>query len=155
MPCNLAVTITKAAITSEQLRSLLTPDIVTQMLTTYFQSQGYELRADSFHDEQAGTYFSITRQYGRVQCRVSGFFGIDIFVEHGQVTVNGTHLSQQGQVDDLLTQVSTLLVQAADLLFARQVQTALQSLGQPMTTETVTVNNQGTTQSATVFTLRI
>jgi hypothetical protein len=90
-----------------------------------------------------------------VQCRIGGYFGIDVFVQNGQVTVNSTSEYQRDEVNQWLAQVQSLLSQAADRLFAAQVQTALAGISPNMTTETVAVENAGVMQQATVFTLHI
>lgn len=157
MPCNLAITITKAAVSEERLRALLTPEVVTSLLASYLQASGYAIVPESFQQQQPGTYASLqTLPDGRVQCRIGGYYGIDVFVAPaGVVTVNTTTYSQHSQADHVLADVTQLLSQATDALFARQVQAALASLGVPMTTEQVQVDQAGHVSPATVFTLRV
>lgn len=156
MPCNLAMTITKAAVSEDRLRALLTADVVTTLLTSYLQEKHIALIPDSFRATHPGPYASLqAREDGSVQCRIGGYYGMDIFVQAGQVTVTGTTTTQQPDVDQMLQEVTHLLAQATDALFARQVQMALTALGVPMTTEQVQVEQAGQVSPAIVFTVRV
>jgi hypothetical protein len=137
MPCNLAVTITKAAVTEQRLLALLTDETVERVLTAYFQEQGQQAQ--------------ITRTANGVQVRLNG---ITIRVTNGQVIADSRR-TRRNEMGDLTDTLSTLLARAADALFAQQVGVALQGLSGSVKAQTVNVDNDGTVQQATVFTMQM
>ncbi|MBA3822506.1 MAG: hypothetical protein H0X24_01225 [Ktedonobacterales bacterium] len=157
MPCNLAISITKACIPDEQVQALFTPPIVTSLLQSLLVAQGYTERAQSFADSELDTYFSIqTLANDLVQCRIGGYFGIDLFVERGQVTVNGTSADQRMAIERWQALVSQLFQRAAGALVATQLQSRLQQLYGSVTTAQVLIDQgDGEAHPVTRFTLHL
>ena len=140
MPCSLAVSITKAAVSNEQLVQLLAPEVVYEAVKT-FLSRHDEYKDHLFGDWQSGS----TLMFYVGDCMVT--------IIGAQVTVNGSEWSTQ-QAETLSADMNTLLSRLADYLFAQQVQQALAGLG-PVESQTVSVDDQGVTRQATVLTLNI
>lgn len=144
MPCNLAVTITKAAVTNEQLTKLLTPEIVKTLLETFIGQHP---------DHQAQTpRATIRKQNGQVSLYISRY---DCFLSviNGEVTISTPRYYTE-QANDLMKQVALLLSKAADKLFVAQVQQALAKFGN-VDAQTTTVDNAGEKQQVRVFTLEL
>lgn len=140
MPCNLAVSITKAAVSNEQLVQLLTPEAVYEAVKTFLS------RHDAYKDQLFGDWQSGSALMFYVGDCIVTILG-------AQVTVNGSEWSTQ-QAETLSADMNTLLARLADYLFAQQVQQALAGLG-PVESQTMSVDDQGVTRQATVFTLNI
>ena len=145
MPCNLAVTITKALVLPEQLQQLLIPEIVTRVITAYIEQ----------HREEYGSFGPLrtTTRDGIVTCYI-GRLDYRIMIANGQVSVNFPPYKQT-QAEKLSEELSQLLSRAADQLFASQVQQSLKAKFGRVRTNTATVDNQGTPQQVTVFSLEI
>lgn len=136
MPCNLAVSIAKAGVTTPQLLALLTPEVVQQVALTYLEQQHAALNpyvltsSDSRVSFQVGTSLVVITD-GAVQ----------VTDRRGNTTFAAT----------LANEVEQLLLQLADSLFQQQLQ---QILGPAVTqVQTVNVDNDGVIQQAAVFTL--
>lgn len=136
MACNLAVSITKAAVSNEMLQSLLTLDVIESVLTAYAQQQtGMTVRR---------TPTALVVQVGRVAVTV---------VPGGQVeTTAPDYLEAESRA--VIDPIAALLAQAADQRFAQQVQAALATLGS-VSAQQVTVDNEGQAQTATVLTMQL
>lgn len=133
MPCNLAVSIAKAAIAEERLRALLTPEAIGDVVLKYLK-QHYAASSPSLLPAR------VTALRYRVGTMV-------LTIQDGQVTVAGS----QGQraAEQLATNITGLLGATADRLFQQQVQQALR----PFTTQAQasTVSFEGRQQQAAVF----
>ena len=134
MPCNLAVTITKATVTPQHLVTLLTVPTVEPVVHAYLMAR--------FPNESISTS---TR--GDLEMWVDDYI---IRIAAGKVNVTAPNVATATQLADELTQLLALL---ADELFARQLTTLLTPFG--VTTQQVTVDNEGTSQSAYQFTLHL
>lgn len=169
MPCNAAITITKAAVSADRLAGLLTPEVTSTLLTAHLEGLGLEQRtAASFSDHamsqdyarplpffavrqnQAGAY---PRQ-GATTARIGGYYGVDIIVEAGKVRVNCTNPAQQQYAEQIAEQISTLMGAAADMLFAQQVEATMARMG-AVERQEVMVEDQGQQRTATVLTVRL
>lgn len=136
MPCNLAVSIAKAGVTKPQLLALLTPDIVQKVAMAYLQQQYAKLNPSVI----SASGNDITLRAGTTS----------ISIENGAVEVydySGNRL----QAEQLAEEMEQLLLQLADQLLDQHIQNALGSLVK--TVLPVAVDNEGTMQQATVFTL--
>ena len=142
MPCNLAVTITKAAVTNEQLQKLLTPEVVKTLLESYI-SKHPNHKGQTPHAFIRGDEVSLPIL--RYDCRV--------IIKNGQVRISTPRRNVE-EAEALSGELAQLLSLAADKLFAGQVQKALASMGK-VSGQTVTVDNQGQKQQARVFTLEV
>ncbi|HZU03372.1 MAG TPA: hypothetical protein VFA10_27140 [Ktedonobacteraceae bacterium] len=141
MPCSLAVSITKAAVSNEQLLQLLTPEVVYEAVKNFLRRHETYQRM-LVGEWQGGPH--IMFYVGR--CVVT--------IVNGEVTVTGGTKREAEFAQKLMTDVTTLLSRLADYLFAQQVQNALAALG-PVESQAVNVDDQGVTRQATVLTLKI
>jgi glutathione synthase/RimK-type ligase-like ATP-grasp enzyme len=140
MPCYLAVSIAKCAVSEERLLSLLTPDVVQQAVLAYAQEQ-YAAAAIGIQVLDKTVYCSIGRY------RVA--------IENGQVRVNAS-TGNQAFAQTLATNFTELVRRLAESLFQKQVQHVLQSLStRPVQAQVVQVNNAGRQEQATLFTLHL
>lgn len=140
MPCSLAVSITKAAVSNEQLLQLLTPEVVYQAVKNFLsRHEVYQKEMVSDWQSETSVMFYVGRSV--------------VTIEHGQVTVTGTRWETE-KTKALNEDMTTLLSRLADYLFAQQVQGALATLG-PVESQVVNVDDQGITRQATVLTLTI
>lgn len=142
MPCNLAVSITKAAVTEERLLVLLTPAAIQPVIEAYLAQPGV-LRA--------GDTARVTRQGERLTVAVAG---LTITIEGGRVRANATAGRTDVRARALVDGLSNLLSLAADALFAQQVKGALSRFGK-VGQQQVVVEEAGVTQAATVLTLKL
>lgn len=155
MPCNLAVSITHAAVTNDYLASLLTPEIVAQIMRAYLMECGLHEDVQSMHKRASNQVFAIEQlPDGSVRCRIGGYYGIDLLIgSGGVVTVTTTYANQREEAEQWQQQIAALLSQAADQLFAAAIQQQLGSL--ISSTQLVAVENDGMPQQATVFTILV
>jgi hypothetical protein len=140
MVCNLAVAITKAAVTDERLQALVDSqhDQVMLALARFLERRHPHLSV-SPPAHLTGTI--------RVNaCSVS--------LVRGQVKVAGQRGSED-LMDVLSRQATEFLAAASDRLFAQAVGRALARCATITGMQTSTVDNQGTAQQATVYTLRL
>jgi hypothetical protein len=136
MSCNLAVSITKAAVTKKELLALLTVDVVEKVVLTYLQQQYPNLSPCVFDQSENYVSFVIGKCY--------------VIIQDGDVRVE-EYYGNTAKADALANEVAQVLSQLADALFQQQLQ---KSLGNLVTNvQTVNVDNEGVTQQATVFTL--
>jgi hypothetical protein len=138
MPCNRAVSITKAAVTNEELLRLLSEPVVEQVVTAYLQAK-YEQHRPTL----------VNRYSGTLVFRVGGLY---VTIQGGAVSVRA--YGQEALAEQLAAELQTLLAQAADRLFQQQVGRALSLFG-PVNTQVVEVESEGTVQRAAVFTLNL
>jgi len=144
MPCNLAVSITKAAVTEDHLRALLTADVTSDVVLRFLEQQYPHLSPRLISASGSRMVFWLD----------SG--DITLTITNGQTTVDATR-AQQRQANAILAQVSQLLARLADQRFQRQVQTALSArFGARLTSaQVIDVDNEGECQQAAVFTLTL
>jgi hypothetical protein len=142
MPCNLAVSITKAAVTEDHLRALLTADTVSDVVLR-FLAQQYARRSPR-----------LLSASGRRSVFLMDEGDTLITITDGKVTINAVAL-RPSQADDILEAVSLLLTRLTDMLFQRQVQQALSARFDTclIGAQTLEVENEGERQQAAVFTL--
>lgn len=144
MPCNLAVSITKAAVTEDHLRALLTADTITDVVLRFLTQQ----------------YACLSPQLLSASGRRLTFLldggDITITIVDGKVTTNATRY-RLPQANDIVEAVSLLLAHLADMLFQRQVQQALTGRfdAHLVSAQTLDVENEGERQQAAVFTLEL
>jgi hypothetical protein len=141
MPCNLAVSITKAAVTEERLLALLTPEAVQPVVEAYLRQPGVL---------KPGESFNVNRQGNRLMIMVGS---LRLFIERGRVSTYATQGYNDVRGEELVSALSNLLALAADALFAQQVKAALAPFGK-VAQQQVMVDNGGVTQAATVLTLK-
>ena len=142
MACNLAVSITKAAVTDEKMRALLAPEKVQPVVESYLRQPGVLKQGESFEASRNGDTITI---------RVAGLW---IYISNGRVRTSATAGYNDVRGRELVDALSNLLALTADALFAQQVKAALTPLGK-VKQQQVTVDNAGITQAAMVFTLNI
>ncbi|NNJ13396.1 hypothetical protein EKD04_024015 [Chloroflexales bacterium ZM16-3] len=142
MPCNLAVSITKAAVTEERLRALLTPEAVQPVIAAYLRQPGVVGAGERVIVQRQGDGLAVT--VGSLTLTISG----------GQVQTRATRGTNATRAQELADALSDLLALAADTRFAQQVRAALATFG-TVAAQQVTVDNGGVTQAATVLTLHI
>ena len=134
MSCNLAVSIAKAAVTKKELRALLTVDVVEKVILTYLQQQYPNLSPSVFDQSENSVTFVVGTCY--------------VIIQDGDVRVE-EYYGDTTKADALASEVAQGLSQLADSLFQQKVQLALGNLVKQA--QTVTVNNDGTQQTAAVF----
>jgi hypothetical protein len=140
MPCYLAVSIAKCAVSEERLLALLTPDVVQQAVHAYAQQQ------------YADAYAGIQMEGEAVYCLLKG---ATITIADGHVQVNTTSANRD-LAETLATNFSELVTRLAESLFQQQVQQVLQTMTpQPVQAQVVEVNNAGKRQQAALFTLNL
>ncbi|GAC1477031.1 MAG: hypothetical protein NVS2B12_31140 [Ktedonobacteraceae bacterium] len=138
MPCNLAVSIAKAGVTTPQLLALLTPDIVQQVTLTYLQQQYPALHPRARRISGKHIYLNVGP-------------GL-VVITDGSVEVTDRY-GDTTFAETLANEIEQLLLQLADSLFQQKLQ---QILGSAVTqVQTVNVNNDGALQQAAVFTLEL
>jgi hypothetical protein len=126
MPCNLAVTITKATTAPEHLQKLLTPAVVKALVEPFVKAheifRGY--------DYQNVHLYERTNHPNMVEIYLSWGRRIELQQINGVWTVYGrfprTEEAKLAQMAELLEQ---LLARGADRLYARQVKQALSAFG--------------------------
>lgn len=181
MPCNMAITITKAAVSDEYLASLLTPERITPMLRAYLEAKGYTFEEGSHLrnsydpaviDQQPGVlpYFDIMAdvagvngfngyvpQKGAVTVRIGGDWGLDVVVKPGgQVRMSTTTPAQGALGAELVDEVTAMLQALAGTLMAQTVAATLQQVtGAAPSVQQVMVENDGQQLPATVVTVRL
>ena len=136
MPCNLAVSIAKAALPKERLRALLTADAIKDVVLAYLVRQ-YAVLSPSVLSAQGNV---VRYRLGK----------LTLSIADGEVSLAGTRTSAT-DADQLATNVSELLTQLAGRLFQRQVQDALGGV----TTRARMAEVQGSKQQAAVFTINL
>ena len=137
MPCNLAVSIGKAGVTQPQLFALLTPDIVKVVAFAYLEKQ-YASSKPSVHVRGE----MVVLHVGSTTIRILNG-GVQIQDSEGNRT----------QAQKLADEIEELLTQLANRLFQQKLQVALGPLVTQV--QTVSVNNEGTLQQATIFHLEV
>jgi hypothetical protein len=142
MPCNLAVSITKAAVTEEHLLALLTPAVVQPVVVAYLRQPGVLT---------AGERVGVTTPGARVVVTVGA---LTFHIDGGRVSTVATAGATDARGRALVDALSALLALAADTLFAQQVRVALAAFGR-VSQQSVTVDNGGVPQAATVLTLTL
>jgi hypothetical protein len=138
MPCNLAVSIAKAAVSDERLRALLTPEAVKDVVLNFLKQQ-YAANSPALLSSNDTTL------YYRLGSLV-------LTIENGVVRVNES-AGNRVFAERVAAEVSRLLAAAADRLFQQRVQMALQSV--TTRAQVVDVNYEGRTQKAAVFSINM
>jgi hypothetical protein len=136
MPCDLAVSIAKAALSRERLRALLTADAIKDVVLTYLVRQ-YAALSPTLLSAQGNV---VRYRLGR----------LTLTIADGEVSLDGTR-ARATDADQLATNVSELLTQLAGRLFQKQVQDALSGV----TTRARMAEVQGRSQQAAVFTINL
>ncbi len=136
MVCNLAVAITKAALSDERLKSLLDThmDEVQQIMEKYLHRQ----------------YPTATVTAGQPGAGLLRVNDLMLQIKQGEVTILGTRRNEQ-LAETLSEQASTFLKVVADQLFTREVERALTAVAMVTGKQTSDVENAGTVQRATVY----
>ncbi len=146
MPCNLAVTITKAAVNAEQLQALLSLDVINQTVMAY-------LKVAEAYQKDAELYMrSFLYRTTNSMLIYLGNYTITI-KQGGLVTVEGLR-GEEAENERLRDTIATFLAQVADKLFAAKVQQSLVKLGR-VKSKDATVRDEGTTVNVTMFSLEI
>lgn len=140
MPCNLAVTIAKAAVTDEQLLGLLTPEIAAQLTNAALNELGIRPVAR----------VSGNSVYGYAELTWSDQISIE--VNRGRVEVRA---SSKARGEEIAGKITDALKLGADALFAQQIAGALASISgkQPVIRE-VAVEENGTVSPAFLFSVK-
>lgn len=134
MPCNLAVSIAKAGVTTPQLLALLTPSVIEKVALTYLQQQYASLKPSAYTTYGTTVMLSVGTAM--------------ITIEDGTVQVEDSRRNRQ-LAEQLASEMEQLLLQLADSLFQQKLQETLGSLVKQ--TQTVSVDNEGAVQQAAVF----
>lgn len=142
MPCNLAVSITKAAVTEAKLLALLTPEKVQPVVEAYLRQPGVLKQGERVELSNGG---------GTMFIRVGS---LSLQIQAGRVSTYATQGYNDMRGRELVDALSNLLALTANALFAQQVKAALAPLGK-VKQQQVSVENDGVTQAAMVLTLNI
>lgn len=170
MPCNKAVSITKAVISQKQLAGLVTPDVMESLMRVLASQHSLTEQAAAWTSQDRNlTYFTLLRdvagaggsrygaqrESGAVTLRVGGDWGLDLIAHaDGRVELSTTDYSQGAFGQQLLDELTELAGGMAQLLLATQVEQALAAFG-TVTSEQITVDNAGVQQTAIKLTLRV
>jgi len=129
MPCNLAVSITKAAVENEELLRFMTPDVVEGMLAQALGVQG-RIQGDT-------VTFTLNRKGRPI-----------VTVQNGQVNVQANRSRvPKDQVEALSEQVAQKLVDIGTAALAAKMYQALQRYGS-VNIQSTQVDNEGLQQAA-------
>lgn len=159
MPCNLAISITKAAIEGEYLRGLLTDTLVERTLRALLNTSANPLgrlleeEPASFDTSTGPDVFTLHHEAQGLRCRIGGYYGIDLIIAAGVVTVTTTSAQQAAPAAAWLALVQTALNRVARMALASQLAAALPN-AQATSTE-VAVEESGVRQMATRLTLTL
>jgi len=118
MPCNLAVTITKAVVAPEHLLKLLTPQVVEALV------DGFVRQHPTF--VQYASVRVMTAPRGVVTIWLG--YNKQMTIVDGQVSARFPR-GEEANGEMCAQLISTLLAKGADRLFAQQVKKSLQQLG--------------------------
>ncbi len=144
-PCNLAVTIQKAAVLPSHLLALLTPEAVEKVVTAYLSSHAEYKNYQPLRSRISGE--SVIFHLGSLSYRVT--------ITGGCVALNFPRYNQD-KAATLSEELTQLLAQAADVLFAQQVKSTLTKKFGRVKQTTATVKDAAEEpQKVTVFTLDI
>lgn len=135
MPCNLAVTITKAAVKSEHLLNLLKTEAIQPVVEAYLRDR---FPAQALYSSVDGNSLEIWVE------------PYTITITTGTVQVSVSSAAMQANTTQLAEELQQLLAVLADELFAAQLGNLFAEYG--ATAQQVTVENQGVTQHAYQFT---
>lgn len=137
MACNLAVSITKAAVENEQLLRLLTPALVAEVVKAALADLRYNATPAVQQDGSVYAYAG----------------GMGITVRDGKVSVTGYNAYGARQATDA---VSGALALAAEALLGQQIAATLaKATGKAPVVRRAHVENDGQAGVATVFTVKI
>ena len=139
MPCNLAVSITKAAVSEAHLRAILTPEVILPLIEAYLRLPGV-LHAERVTLQRQGDAIVVT--VGRVT----------MTIREGRVETQATRGDVRAK--ELTDGISALVAGIADALFAQQIRAALTPFG-TVAAEQVTVDNDGVSQVVTMLTMTL
>ncbi len=117
MPCNLAVTITKAVVAPEHLLKLLTPQVVEALVDGFVHQHPMFVQYASVRVTASRGVVTIWLGYNK-----------QITIIDGQVSARFPR-GNAAKGEELAQLISTLLAKGADRLFAQQVKKSLQQLG--------------------------
>lgn len=141
MVCNLAVTITKAAITNEQLLALISPAIAAETIKAAMDVLGVRVNPR----------ISGTTVYAYAETSYSD--QIQITYQGGKLTVAA---STDARGEEITATITGGLVAVGDALFANVVAATLQQFtGKRPTVTTAAVRDEGVVYQANVFTVKI
>jgi hypothetical protein len=143
MPCNLAVSITKAAVQDQKLKALLTPDIVKTLIETYIANR------EGLKQPQPNA--SISKRSGTVSLYIQEL-NCFLTVRNGRVIMDSVERWHEAEANQLAEDIAQLLQQAALKLFDLKITATLKKLG-TVSSKSVDVNTQGQKTQATMFTL--
>ncbi len=134
MPCNLAVTIQKAVISSDEIKKLLTNDVLERAVTAFLKPQYKSIQS--------------YRPWGSVSFILNNDYRYSIEVSANEVSVQFPK-GEEAASELLASQINTLLARVGDRLLAAQMSQALgQEFGKSVSQQTVNVNNRGQMQQA-------
>src|SRR6266566_1253219 len=143
-PCNLAVTIQKAAVLPSHLLALLTPEAVEKVVTAYLSSHAEYKHYQPLRSRISGE--SVIFHLGSLSYRVT--------ITGGSVALNFPRYNQDNAAT--LSEELTQLLSQADVLFAQQVKSTLTKKFGRVKQTTATVKDAAEEpQKVTVFTLDI
>ena len=141
MPCNLAVSITKAAVIEAHLVALLTPEAILPLIEAYLRQPGVGV---------AGERRSVERQGDAMVVTVGN---VTMTIREGRGETQATQ-GYDGRAKELTDGISALVAGIADALFAQQIRAALAPFG-TVAAQQVTVDNDGVSQVVTMLTMTI
>ncbi|MGH2505869.1 MAG: hypothetical protein ACRDHZ_00380, partial [Ktedonobacteraceae bacterium] len=124
MPCNLAVSITKATTAPEHLQKLLTSEVVKAVVESFVKT----------HEIFKGYQYQNVRLYermGMVEIYLGFGHRLELRQVNGVWTASGRFpRGEEAKLENMTSLLSVLLSKGADRLYARQVKAALQQFGQ-------------------------
>jgi hypothetical protein len=144
MPCNLAVTITKAVVAPEHLRALLTPEVIASLGESIVEKH------PAFASYQPVRF----RVYNETVIVRLGRMDRTVTLTASQINANFPRFEQE-QAPAIVELLSTLLSRGADKLFATQVRAALAEKYGPVQQASSTVMNQGQKQNVTLLSFEV
>lgn len=143
MPCNLAISITKAAVTDAARVALLTSEVVQPVLTQWLAGQVPRLSVSAVRVVRGGVEVQV----------MEGNISLSVSIERGKIRID-TERVGRAAADRLQTQLTELLGFIADRVTAQRIAALLGQFGD-VTAQSVMVEDAGTVVAAQVLTLNV
>lgn len=106
MACNLALTITTAEVSDENLRKLVTPEVAKQLADATTRGQGY----------------TVAQQGDTITVRQGGYYGVTVTIKDGKVSGRSYDNSER----ELVGVLGSALNAAANALYQKQIADQIQ-----------------------------
>lgn len=157
MPCNLAVTITKAGVSQKELQALLAPDIVATVVESFINNHPkfVEAGAKVTSRGQFGGIIEVSLMRNAVSRMTTSRLNIGTMstqnwmgVSPGGVQAVFQRNQDKASMDELAGLLQELVSRTADTLYAKKVKALLETIAEDEVEETQQVVKAGNQQMA-------